>query len=241
MDEQRANEPVLTEGDLEGVAVLFDLDGTLIDTAGDLAAATNHVLAAAGRPSLSTEIMRKFVGFGARAMIKAGFEATGAPAAEADLDTYVSDFLDYYLAHIDDFSKPFPGAVDAIGVLRAAGAKIGICTNKREGPTRQLIEKLALTNLFDAIVGGDTAAAPKPDPAPVHLCLRGTGAMSGVFVGDSDTDIRAAAAANMPVIVVDFGYGPIDLADPSKPLLSSYNGLPRAIAQTLSIAPSDTS
>ncbi|MEM6414334.1 MAG: HAD-IA family hydrolase [Pseudomonadota bacterium] len=217
--------------DLKGVAVLFDLDGTLIDTAGDLAAATNQVLKSAGRPTLSTEEMRHLVGFGAKAMIQSGFSATGAPAAEEKLDEYVSQFLDYYMAHIDDYSQPFPNAIEAIQIMRDAGAVIAICTNKREEPARRLIEKLDLNRLFDVIVGGDTASAPKPDKAPVELCLQQLGTSNAIFVGDSDTDVRAANAAGLPVIVVDFGYGPTEETTDATPWLSNYSQLPKLVLQ----------
>ena len=198
--------------DLSDTVVIFDLDGTLVDTAGDLAAAMNHALIAAGRPAIDGGRVRPLVGHGARAMLVRGFDETGGRPPDEEMDRHLRVFLDHYMAHIADHSRPFPGVVEAIGALRAAGAKTAICTNKREAPARLLIETLGLSSLFDAVVGMDSAAAAKPDPAPVLRCLALTGARRGAFVGDSDTDIRAAAAAGLPCFIATFGYGPLTLA-----------------------------
>lgn len=196
----------------DGLCILFDLDGTLIDTALDLAHAMNSVLQSFGRSPLDPAAVRHLVGHGARAMLEEGFRATGAPLSGEESDRAVSAFLAHYGAHIADHSVPFPGAVRAMDDLRSRGASVAICTNKREGPARQLISALAIEDRFAAIVGGDSTEAPKPDPAPVRRCLEQAGARSGVFVGDSDTDIRAAQAAGLPMVLVSFGYGPTTLA-----------------------------
>ncbi|MEE2690830.1 MAG: HAD-IA family hydrolase [Pseudomonadota bacterium] len=218
---------------LNGVAVVFDLDGTLIDTAGDLAAAMNHALREAGRPVVPGERVRHLVGHGARAMLLRGFEESGAAPPPEEMDRHLTAFLDYYLAHIADRSRPFAGAVEAIGAMREAGASMTICTNKREAPARLLIEALGLSALFDAIVGMDTASAPKPDAAPVRLCLERARADRGVFVGDSDTDIKAAAAAGLPCLVANFGYGPLSLADQAFGRFDDYRALPQLVAAAL--------
>jgi phosphoglycolate phosphatase len=219
--------------DLAGTAVIFDLDGTLIDTAGDLGEAMNHALGAAGLAPVPTIRVRHLVGHGARAMLTQGFAERGAAPSAADMDRHVAVFLDHYLAHIADHSRPFPGAAETIGQLRRAGARIAICTNKREAPSRLLIDALGLSALFDAIVGMDTAAAPKPDPAPVRLCLDRTRATRGVFVGDSDTDVKAATAAGLPCLVASFGYGPLTLAAEAFAAFSDYRQLPTLIREAL--------
>jgi len=142
----------------------------------------------------------------------------------------VATFLDYYMAHIDDVSRPFPHAVQSIDEMKAMGANITICTNKREAPARELIARLGLAARFETIVGGDTAGAPKPDPAPVRLCLERTGARRGVFVGDSDTDIRAAEASGVPMIAARFGYGPLTLGAQAVSEFEDYRGLPALVA-----------
>ena len=209
--------------DLSSYVVIFDLDGTLIDTALDLAAALNHALTASGRGTIDPATVRHLVGFGAKAMIRAGLKAQGEPAADdATVDALLEDFLTYYYAHIADHSRPFPGVVDAIDVLRGRGAKIAICTNKREGPARALIDTLELTQKFDAIVGGDTAGVAKPDPAPGKLCQTQTGRADAVFIGDSDTDIAAAAAIGAPCLLATFGYGPADRAADAYSAFDTY-------------------
>lgn len=215
---------------LEGVCVLFDLDGTLCDTAGDLAASMNHALVAAGHAEVPLARVRHLVGHGARAMLTGGLAEAGAPIpTEAELDVHVAAFLAHYLDHIADLSRPFPGAIDAIENMKADGAAIAICTNKREIPARALIEALDLTHLFGAIVGADTAGAAKPDPRPVRRCLELTSSGKGVFIGDSDTDIRAASAAGLPCLAALFGYGPLDLCDQALALFSNFEEAPALV------------
>lgn len=217
---------------LAGVTVLFDLDGTLVDTAGDLAAAMNYALRAAGHAPAPLASVRHLVGHGARAMLTQGFIETGARApTAAELDAHVAVFLEFYMAHIADTSRPFPGAVDAIEAILSDGAAVAICTNKREAWARALIEALALTPYFASIVGADTAGAAKPDKRPLERCLVETGAKKGVFVGDSDTDIRAAEATAMPCLAALFGYGPLDLCNQAFALFSNFEELPALVRQ----------
>ncbi|MDZ7628975.1 MAG: HAD-IA family hydrolase [Parvularculaceae bacterium] len=219
-------------GSLAGAAVIFDLDGTLIDTAGDLAASMNFVLMRAGRAAVPLDRVRHLVGHGARAMLDRGFCENGGEAP-ADLDPHVALFLEHYLAHIADQSRPFPGALEAVAALQADGARIAICTNKREAWARALFDALDLTPLFPTIIGADTVGVAKPDPRPVFAALAGTGADRGVFVGDSDTDIRAAKAAGMPCLAALFGYGPLDLASEADALFSTYAEAPVLIRRAL--------
>lgn len=220
--------------ELSDAVVMFDLDGTLIDTAGDLAAAMNHALTAAGRETVDAGEVRNLVGRGARAMLIRGFERTGGVPDDAEIDAAFTRFLEYYVVHIADSSRPFPGAVAAIDDLRGRGAKIAICTNKPESPARRLIEALDLSARFDAIVGVDSAAAPKPDPAPVRRCLELTAAIRGVFIGDSDTDIRAAAAAGLPCLIGTFGYGPLTLREKATAAFGDYSALSELVRVALS-------
>lgn len=213
---------------LVGVAVIFDLDGTLIDTAADLAASMNFVLQRAGREPAPPDRVRRFVGHGARAMLERGFRENGG-AAPIDLDPHVALFLEHYLQHIADHSRPFPGAIETLDRLQAEGAAIAICTNKREAWARALFEALGLTQRFAAIIGADTVGVAKPDARPVIAALQLSQAERGVFVGDSDTDIRAARAAGMPCLAALFGYGPLDLATEAYALFSSYEEVPALI------------
>ncbi|WP_428410532.1 HAD-IA family hydrolase [Hyphococcus sp.] len=219
--------------DLKGAALLFDLDGTLVDTVDDLAAAMNHALAEAGLAAVPVSGVRHLVGHGARRMLMQGYEISAGRAAETEeLDLALSRFLDHYQANIAVHSRPFDHVIEMIEGVLARGARAAICTNKREAMARLLIETLGLSSLFDAIVGGDTAEAAKPDPAPVRLCLEKTGAERAVFIGDSDTDIRAAKAANLPCFIADFGYGPTTLAAEAT-VFSDYRQASRLIEAAL--------
>jgi len=208
---------------LSGAAVLFDLDGTLVDTADDLAASMNHALAGSGLAPVPAGEVRNLVGRGARRMLMRGYEVSaGREADEKELDAALARFLTHYQANIAVASRPFGGVIEMIEELRAEGMRIAICTNKREAMARLLIETLGIAPLFDTIVGADTAAAPKPDAAPVLMCMTRISAERGVFIGDSDTDIKAALAARMPCLIADFGYGPLTLAHLASAVFSDY-------------------
>lgn len=209
--------------DLTDAALIFDLDGTLVDTAEDLAASMNHALAGEGLAPVPTQHVRGLVGHGARRMLMRGYEVSaGRAARDEELDRTLAHFLEHYQSNIAVHSRPFDHAVEVIEQFRAQGVKAAICTNKREANAVQLIDALSLSHLFETIVGGDTASAAKPDPAPVRLCLERMGAGRAVFLGDSDTDIRAAIAADLPCLLADFGYGPIELADQAAAVFSHY-------------------
>ncbi len=209
---------------LSGAAVLFDLDGTLVDTATDLAASMNHALASKGLIPIPAAEVRNLVGHGARRMLMRGYQvAAGRDAQESELDDALALFLEHYEANIAVASRPFDGVVEMIEGLRADGALVAICTNKREAMAELLIQSLGLSPLFDVIVGADTASAPKPDAAPVLLCLKRTAATRSVFIGDSDTDIKAAGAAGVPCLVADFGYGPLTLQRQASAVFSDYS------------------
>jgi phosphoglycolate phosphatase len=188
--------------------VIFDLDGTLVDTAPDLWRATNHVLTAAGRSEVSLDQLRAFVGHGARKLIARGFEATGSPLRPQDIEPLYQKFVAYYGANIARESTPFSGCVLLLDRLKAEGVLLGICTNKLEGLSVKLIGALGLTKYFAAIVGPDTIGIAKPDPAPYREALRRMGAemARSLLVGDSETDVLTARAAGVPVIGVTFGY-----------------------------------
>ncbi len=209
--------------DLKGAAVIFDLDGTLIDTAEDLVASMNHALGEAGLPPVAHSEVRHLVGHGARAMLMRGIEAgAGRSGSHAELEQGLKSFLDHYAANIAAHSRPFDGVIEMIEGFRRRGAGIAICTNKREAMSRMLIDTLSIGGLFDTIVGADTGVAAKPDPAPVFLCLERTGAKRSVFIGDSDTDIKAAGAAGLPCLIAEFGYGPLTLRDRATASFATY-------------------
>jgi len=189
-------------------AVIFDLDGTLVDSAPDLMLATNHVLARLERRAITMDEVRSFVGHGARALIARGASATGEAIDEKTLDFYHAEFLRYYEKNIAVNSVAFPGTIDLLELCVANGLKMGVCTNKVEGLSVRLLQALGMDKYFGAIVGPDTVNIAKPDPAPYLETVRRLGIPAGnsIMIGDSETDILTARAAGVPVIGVTFGY-----------------------------------
>jgi phosphoglycolate phosphatase len=185
--------------------VAFDLDGTLADTAPDLAASLNHTLAALGRPTVPPESVQTLVGHGARALLRRGLAVSGE-APEELVDQGLPIFLDFYAAHICDGTLTYPGAEAALGAIAAAGARPALCTNKPEALTRKLLDALGWGARFAAIVGGDTLAVRKPDPAPLFEAIARAGGGRAAFVGDSITDADTARAAAIPFVAVSFGF-----------------------------------
>ncbi len=183
----------------------FDLDGTLLDTSGDLAAAVNHALASAGRPTLSVAEIRPMIGGGARHMLAQGMSATGG-CSEAELDVLQRRLLDHYEANIAVHTRPFPGALEAVDALRACGVTVGIMTNKNERLAREVLGQLGLLDRFAAVIGGDTTAERKPAPAPILEMVRRCGGGRAAFVGDTIYDIEGARNAGLPAVAVSFGF-----------------------------------
>jgi phosphoglycolate phosphatase len=177
----------------------FDLDGTLVDSVADLAAAVNHALAEIGRPPLTIDQVRPMIGGGSGVMLQRALLATGG---DERLDDLLPILLDFYAAHIVDHTRPFAGVVDALDSLKAQGVALAVVTNKREQFSFALLDALGLTDRFACIIGGDTPglAAMKPDRAPIDLMLSKCGdARPAAFVGDSIYDVDAARAAGVPV------------------------------------------
>jgi phosphoglycolate phosphatase len=200
-------------------ALIFDLDGTLVDTAPDLIQATNHVLNSIGRRSVSYEEFRGFVGHGSRSLIERGCTATGAAVDEETLKRLNRDFLDYYGENVSDHSKIFEGVQALLNDAHSRGIKMGVCTNKVEGLSHKLLGELDLAKWFGAVVGGDTLPIMKPDPAPYREVAKRLGVDTSrtIMFGDSETDIRTAQNTGVPVIAVTFGYTaqPVQSFDPT--------------------------
>jgi phosphoglycolate phosphatase len=216
--------------------IVFDLDGTLIDTAPDLVDTLNVVFAREGLPPVAYETARNLIGDGARMMIARGLAAEGRSATPARLEQLFADFITHYSDHIADRSRPFPGLVDALDALAGDGCRFAVCTNKLERLSISLLEKLNLAGRFAAICGQDTFAIQKPDPEVLRRTILAAGGSlaHAIMVGDSATDIRIARAAGVPVIAVDFGYTeqPVSELMPDS-IISSYAQLPAAIAAIL--------
>lgn len=196
-------------------AVIFDLDGTLVDTAPDLMRATNFVLGGMGRRALAMDEVRAFVGHGARALLTRGLAATGGLPEGYDVEPDYRRFVAYYSDNIAEASAPFPGLVRLLDRLKDEGFGLGVCTNKLEGLSVQLLEALDLAKYFGSVVGPDTLGIAKPDPKPFYEAVNRLDLDSprALMVGDSETDILTARNAGVPVIGVPFGYTPRPVED----------------------------
>lgn len=183
----------------------FDLDGTLIDTSGDLAAAVNHAITAIGRPAYPAEAIRPFVGKGARIMLERALTASGDCTAEL-VEDRLPVLLDYYQQHLAIHSLPYPGCVAALDALAARGLRLAICTNKAERFAVPLMQQLGLADRFASIIGGDTVGSAKPDPAPIRAMIARAGGGRCLFVGDTINDIAGARNTGIPNIAVSFGF-----------------------------------
>jgi len=212
--------------------VVFDLDGTLVDTAPDLINALNFVLDREGLPPVPLHSARNMIGAGARRLIERGLELEGRSASFEDVTRLLSDFIDYYAAHIADASRPFEGVVGALDDLGALGYRFAVCTNKLEWLSKLLLDQLGLSSRFSAICGADTFGVSKPDPAILQQTIARAGGQlsSAVMVGDAGPDIGVARRAGIPVIGVGFGYTEVPIAD-LKPdrLITHMAELPGAV------------
>jgi phosphoglycolate phosphatase len=189
-------------------AIVWDLDGTLVDSAPDLASALNTVLDKRGFFTLSNNEVRAMIGNGVPKLVERGFNAVGVRPDEAQLDELVAMFVEEYKACATDNTRPYPGVVEALQEIQSINIPMGVCTNKPETFTRQILEGLDLATYFSNVVGGDTTSTRKPDPQPVLACLRGLVAEPStcLMIGDSVHDVHAARAAGVIVGVVPWGY-----------------------------------
>ena len=203
---------------------MFDLDGTLVDTAPDLMGALNILLGEEGLPPLPLSIAGTIVGKGAKVMIERGFAAAGEPL-DAERATVLFDrYIALYLGRIAHESAPFEGVLAALDAFEAAGATLAVCTNKRTDLTLALLDALDLTGRFAAIVGADRAPKPKPDAS--HLLktieLAGGDPKRARMVGDSISDILAARNAGVPIVLVSFGYTDTPAAELDRDILIDH-------------------
>ncbi|MGA0530594.1 phosphoglycolate phosphatase [Hansschlegelia sp. KR7-227] len=190
------------------LTVVFDLDGTLVETAPDLIAALEFTLAAEGVDAPPYEESRDLIGAGARALVERGLKVARREVTPQRMNELHALFLERYAQHIADKSEIYPGCTEALARLASSGAKLAVCTNKVERLALQLLDTLKLTERFDAIVGGDTFATSKPHAEPLLGAIERAGGSPAraVMVGDSSTDVGAAKAAGVPVVVATFGY-----------------------------------
>ena len=188
--------------------VIFDLDGTLADTSGDLIAAANACFEGMGHAAPLDETADMLTAFhGGRAMLRLGFSRLDGNFAEADIDRGYPAFLTLYAENIDVKTILYPGTLDAVEALRTQGYKVGICTNKPEGLAETLLQRLGVRDMFGSLIGADTLPVRKPDPAPFTASVTRAGGdpAQSLLVGDTETDVMTARAAGVPIVLVGFG------------------------------------
>jgi phosphoglycolate phosphatase len=215
---------------------VFDLDGTLVDTAPDLVATLNVIFAREGLPPVAYDAARNMVGGGARSMIERGLVAEGRKLATPAVDKLVKDFIEHYAAHIADQSRPFPGLETALDELETGGCRLAVCTNKLEWLAVRLLDALGLSKRFVAICGADTFGLQKPNPELLQRTIARCGGRieQTVMIGDSISDIAMAKAAGVPVIAVDYGYTetPVAQLGPDR-VISAFPDLPSVVFDLL--------
>ena len=225
--------PFAMQQDLPPPLLVFDLDGTLAETAGDLVATLNVILAREGLAEVDLATSRPMVGGGARMLIQRGLSARGVSVSEARLDAMLADFLAYYEDHIADRSVLFPGVAAALDRFEAAGFTFAVCTNKVEHPSVLLLTALGIAGRFRAICGKDTFSVSKPNGEALLQTIKRAGGDRGraVMIGDSKTDIDTARDARVPVVAVNFGYTsePVDTFKPDR-VIGHYDELWGAVA-----------
>ncbi|MBP0439740.1 HAD family hydrolase [Tianweitania sediminis] len=216
--------------------IVFDLDGTLVDTAPDLLDALAHALRDTGLPPIDPVLFHNYLGMGGRAMIERAFRQANRVLEADHHDQLITTFLQHYTDNIPGRSKPFPGVLDAMTRFADAGWKLAICTNKFEKLSHSLIEGLNIQAHFAANCGADTFAWRKPDPRHLLSTIERAGGdrHQAIMVGDSKTDIETAKAAGIPVVAVDFGYTdqPVASFEPSV-VISRFDELTVEMAQRL--------
>jgi phosphoglycolate phosphatase len=214
------------------VTVVFDLDGTLVDTAPDLVDTLNFVLTQQGLPPVPFDTARNLIGGGARQMLDRGLKAEGRSCTPDEMDGLYRQFLGHYSEHLADRSRPFPALEDALDALSADGAMFAVCTNKLEGLSRKLLGALGLLHRFAAVCGQDTFGLQKPDARFLRQTIHRAGgdAAWSIMVGDSGADIATARAVGIPVIAVDFGYTDVPVRELSPDrVISTFAALPAAV------------
>ena len=212
--------------------IVFDLDGTLVDTAPDLIGALNAVLTREGVAALPLERARNMVGLGVRVLLDRGLAAERVRVSPVRFEQLYADFLTLYESRIAAESRPFPGAAEALQWLARRGWTLAVCTNKLEYLSRKLLGELGLLDRFAAVCGGDTFTVRKPQAEALLNTLARTGGdpRRAVMVGDSKTDLDTARNASVPIVGVSFGYTEVPMASlaPDR-LISDFRELPEAV------------
>ena len=187
---------------------IFDLDGTLVDTAPDFKNSINYMLNELNESEVSLEEIRNWVGYGARELIRRTMVNKNIPHDEKRIEEMLKIFLLHYTHNIDDDSVLFNNVRNVLEFLKNNGIKLAVCTNKMERLSNILLEKLNVLHMFDYLVGGDSLRKSKPDPFPLlNICEKlNTEISDSIMIGDSVTDLNAGKDAGMPVVLVSYGY-----------------------------------
>jgi phosphoglycolate phosphatase len=211
--------------------IAFDLDGTLADTAPDIAAGLNRMLSAFGREALAQDTIRDMVGGGARSLVERALQVTGG-APEALVDRGLPMYLDFYARDVCVGTRPYPGVEEALDALAAEGVALALCTNKVEHLTHALIDALGWQGRFASVIGGDSLPTRKPNPAMLHEAISRAGGGPALFVGDSITDADTARAAGVPFVAVSFGFSdrPAEALGADL-VIDAFQDLPAAVRQ----------
>lgn len=218
-------------------AFIFDLDGTLVDTAPDLLTSLNTLLSRAGQPPVDPKELRRLVGRGARNLITDAFKLTGVSLSPEELEVLYDAFIRDYGSHVAAESRPFPGVIATLDGLKAEGARMGILTNKPHGPTTTLINELGLARYFGAVFGQGKRPWLKPDPRLFAEVLTELGGGPAIMIGDSVTDVETARGAKVPVILLSYGYTPVPAAQLGADLvLDDFREVPAAARRLLGIS-----
>lgn len=218
--------------------VVFDLDGTLLDTGPDLLRALNRLLGDEGVAAVAHADVATLYGHGARALISEGFRRAARPLDASRLPGMIERFVGFYAGAIAVETRPYPGLVPALDRLAARGTGLAVCTNKREALGRAVLAGTGLSPLFSAVIGGDSLPEQKPHPRPLLEAIARAGGVpaAAVMVGDSETDIATARAAGVPVIAVDFGYDGRPAAElGADAVMAHYDELDEAVARFLAL------
>jgi phosphoglycolate phosphatase len=228
--------PDFAAATMVAATIVFDLDGTLVDTAPDLIGTLNVIFSREDLPAVPFDTARPMIGGGARFLIEKGLAAAGRDFPREEVDRLVRDFIAYYSEHIADNSRAFPGTETVLDLLAAQGCRLAVCTNKLEWLSVRLLETLGFGWRFTAICGADTFGVSKPDPALLRKTIQQAGGDPdrAVMVGDSNTDILTARAARIPVVAVDFGYTetPVSELNPDR-IIDHFEKLPAALAELI--------
>lgn len=211
---------------------VFDLDGTLIDSVGDITRAVNHTLAEAGYGTVSEDQVREMVGDGALKLLRAALRAVngGQDLSEDEVQALYQRFLDHYYDQSASPTCVYPGVAETLAELSARGVALGVCTNKPEKITRRVLNMIGLAPLFTSVAGGDTLEVRKPDPRHLAWVVGKLGGGRAIMVGDSLNDVKVARAAGLPVVVVSYGYPRAPISElGADVVIDAFNDLPEAM------------